>query len=158
MHDIYAMKYLIVYHNSHTFLSHFNFWNCGISNEIVLFLFEKCSIKLHIHVNFNSYSYGESFLIIPWWRHQMETFSRCWPFVRGITHTKASDAELWCFLWSTSDWVNNGEAGDLRRHRARFDVTLMSEDMCIVWWRCEPALSQLTVSCHPDVRYFVIAF
>ena len=39
-----------------------------------------------------------------WWRHQMETFPRYWPFVRGITVdrwillTKASDAELWCFL------------------------------------------------------------
>ena len=45
-----------------------------------------------------------------------------WPFVRGIHHrwiprTKASDAELWCFLWSApelSGWVNNREAGDLR--------------------------------------------
>ena len=25
---------------------------------------------------------------------------RYWPFVRGIHRTKASDAELWCFLWS----------------------------------------------------------
>ena len=36
------------------------------------------------------------------WKH----FPRNWPFVRGIhrsrwiPHTKASDAELWCFLWS----------------------------------------------------------
>ena len=38
-----------------------------------------------------------------WWRHQMETFSGllCWEFTghRGIPLTKASDAELWCFLW-----------------------------------------------------------
>ena len=40
----------------------------------------------------------------PWWRHQMETCPRNWPFVRGIhqsrwiPHTKASDAELWCFF------------------------------------------------------------
>ena len=44
-----------------------------------------------------------------WWRHQMETFPRNWPFVRGIhrsrwiPHTKASDAEFWCFLWSASE-------------------------------------------------------
>ena len=41
---------------------------------------------------------------------------------------KASDAELWCFLWS-APWinvcVNNGEAGDLRRHRAQYDVIVM---------------------------------
>ena len=39
------------------------------------------------------------------WKH----FPRNWPFVRGIDrswwipHTKASDAELWCFLWSASE-------------------------------------------------------
>ena len=39
------------------------------------------------------------------WKH----FPRSWPFVRGIhrsrwiPHTKASDAELWCFLWSVSE-------------------------------------------------------
>ena len=31
----------------------------------------------------------------PWWRHQMETYGQRW-----IPRTKASDAELWCFLWS----------------------------------------------------------
>ena len=42
-----------------------------------------------------------------WWRHQMETFFRvtghlCGEFTgpRWIPRTKASDAELWCFLWS----------------------------------------------------------
>ena len=39
------------------------------------------------------------------WTH----FPRNWPFVRGIhrsrwiPHSKASDAELWCFLWSASE-------------------------------------------------------
>ena len=33
------------------------------------------------------------------WKH----FSRYWPFVRGIPRTKASDADLWCFLWSVSE-------------------------------------------------------
>ena len=47
----------------------------------------------------------------------------------GEGETKASaDAELWCFLWSASwinVWVNNCEAGDLRRHRAHYDVTVI---------------------------------
>ena len=30
-------------------------------------------------------------------------FPRYWPFVRGIHSTKASDAELWCFLWSAPE-------------------------------------------------------
>ena len=39
------------------------------------------------------------------WKH----FPRCWPFVRGIHRsrwiplTKASDGELWCFLWSAPE-------------------------------------------------------
>ena len=38
--------------------------------------------------------------------------------------TKASDAELWYFLWS-APWINNREAGDLRRYRAHCDVFVM---------------------------------
>ena len=46
--------------------------------------------------------------IYAWWRHQMETFPRYWPFVWEFTGhrwipTKASDAEFWCFLWSTPE-------------------------------------------------------
>ena len=47
---------------------------------------------------------------------------------RWIPHTKAGEAGLWCFLWSapwTNGWVNNREAGDLRRHRAHCDVIVM---------------------------------
>ena len=58
---------------------------------------------------------------------------RYWTFVQGIHRslvnslTKASDAELWCFLWSapwTNGWVNNREAGDLRRYHSHFDIIL----------------------------------
>ena len=62
------------------------------------------------------------------WKH----FPRYWPFVRGIHRwiplTKASDTELWCFLrfaW-INGWVNNRGAGDLSRHRAHYDVIVMS--------------------------------
>ena len=47
---------------------------------------------------------------------------------RWIPLKKASDAELWCFLWTApwiNGWVNNREAGDLRRHRAYYDVIVM---------------------------------
>ena len=47
---------------------------------------------------------------------------------RWILRTKASDAELWCFslicAW-INGWVNNREAGDLRRHCAYYDVIVM---------------------------------
>ena len=44
-------------------------------------------------------------------------FPRYWPFVRGmhqwpgIPHTKASDRELWCFLWSAPEWTVGKESG-----------------------------------------------
>ena len=47
-----------------------------------------------------------------WWRHQMETFNifrvngpLCGEFTghRWIPLTRASDAELWCFLWSAPE-------------------------------------------------------
>ena len=47
---------------------------------------------------------------------------------RWIPRTKASDAGLWCFLWSApgiNGWVNNREDGDLRRQRAHYDVIVM---------------------------------
>ena len=47
--------------------------------------------------------------------------------------TQTSDAELWCFLW-TNGWVNNQDAGDLRRHRAYYDVTVMWCRIGIQWF------------------------
>ena len=61
------------------------------------------------------------------WKH----FPRNWPFVRGNhrwpvnSPTKASDAELWCFLRLKNDWVNNRDAGDLRRYRTHYDAIVM---------------------------------
>ena len=55
----------------------------------------------------------------------------CWEFTghRWIPHTEASDAELWCLFficaWMNA-WVNNREAGDLRRLSVRYDVIVMS--------------------------------
>ena len=75
---------------------------------------------------------------ISWWRHQMDFFPHYWPFVRGITgprwipRTKASDAELRCFLWCASvwinSWVNNHEASDLRRYRTHYDVIVIRRE------------------------------
>ena len=64
----------------------------------------------------------------------METFSRYWPFVRGNHRSpmnfphkgqwrRALMFSLIC-VW-INGWVNNREAGDLRRHRAIYDTTVM---------------------------------
>ena len=55
---------------------------------------------------------------------------------RWIPLTKASDAEHWCSLWSApwiNGWVNNCEACDLRRHRAHYDVIVMSHRIGKRW-------------------------
>ena len=64
------------------------------------------------------------------WKH----FPRFWPFVRGIHRSPVNSPHKgqWrrAFVWSLiSPWinglVNNGEAGDLRRHCVHYDVTVM---------------------------------
>ena len=52
------------------------------------------------------------------WKH----FPGYWPFVRGI-HPGILMFSLIC-AW-INGWVNNGEAGDLRRHRTHYEVTVM---------------------------------
>ena len=39
----------------------------------------------------------------PWGRHNIETFSALLALCEGIPLAKASDAELWCFLWSAPE-------------------------------------------------------
>ena len=64
------------------------------------------------------------------WKH----FPRYWPFVRGIHRSPVNSphkgqwrrALLFFFICAwINGWVNNREAGDLRRHRAHYDVTVM---------------------------------
>ena len=43
---------------------------------------------------------------------------------RWIPSTKDSDAEPWCFLW-INGWVNNRDAGGLRRYYSHYDLTVM---------------------------------
>ena len=69
-----------------------------------------------------------------WWCHQMEHFPRYWPFVRGIHRSPVNSPHKgkWrgALIFSLicawiSGWVNNRMAGDLRRYRAHYDITVM---------------------------------
>ena len=63
-----------------------------------------------------------------WWRHQMETLPRYWPFVRGIHPVNSPHKGQWrgALMFSLiCAWINNREAGDLRHHRAHYDVIVM---------------------------------
>ena len=69
-----------------------------------------------------------------WWRHQMETFSAllaiCAGFNRGHKGQwrGALMFSLIC-VW-IKGWVNNRDAGDLRRYRTHYDVTVMRLCIC----------------------------
>ena len=79
-----------------------------------------------------------------WWRHHMETFPRYWLFMRGIRRSPVNSPHKgqWCGALMLSlicvrmnGWVNNREAGDLRRHRAHYDVTVMEARRSKPWRR-----------------------
>ena len=76
------------------------------------------------------------------WKH----FSRYWPFVMGIHRApvKSPHKGQWhgALVFSLicgwiNGWVYNHEAGDLRRHRAQCNVTVMSwrrpENPSLIW-------------------------
>ena len=64
------------------------------------------------------------------WKH----FPRYWPFVRGIHRSPLNSPQKgqWrgalmfslIYAWINA-WLNNREAGDFRRHRAYYDVTVL---------------------------------
>ena len=64
------------------------------------------------------------------WKH----FPRYWPFVRGIQRSPVNSphkgqwrgALMFTLICARiNGWVNNGEAGDLRRNRAHYDVIVI---------------------------------
>ena len=77
---------------------------------------------------------GTSFHPWSWWRHQMETFSALLAICAGIHRSLVNfphkgqwrGALMFSFIcvWINA-WVNNRKAGDLRRYRAYYDVTVM---------------------------------
>ena len=85
-----------------------------------------------------------------WWLHQIETVSALLALChRWIPRLKASDAYLWCFLWSApwiNGWVQNRNADDFRRHRSHHEGIVMARIclipspivfciyMQVVWW------------------------
>ena len=69
-----------------------------------------------------------------WWRHQMETFSALLALCAGNSPVPVNSSHKgqWrgTLMFSLicariNDWVNNREAGDLRRHRGHYDVNVM---------------------------------
>ena len=90
------------------------------------------------------------------WKH----FPRYWPFVRGIHRSPANSPHkgqwrgtLMFYLicaW-INGWVNLGEAGDLWRHRAHYDVTVMvTVYYDLIFLSCTSTMMQQR---RPIIRY-----
>ena len=71
-------------------------------------------------------------------------FPRYWSFVRGIHRSRVNSPHkgqwhgafmVYLICAWINGWVNNGEAGDLRRHRAHYVVTVMITGLLIAWQR-----------------------
>ena len=72
-----------------------------------------------------------------WWRHQMETFSALLAICVGNSPMNSPNKGQWrgALMFSLiCAWingrVNNGETGDLRRHCAHYDLTVMILRRC----------------------------
>ena len=102
-----------------------------------------------LHISWRSTHLLHLYFLFSWWRHQMEPCSASLAFVRGIhrwlrgihrspvnsPHTDQWRGALMFSLicaW-TNGWVNNQDAGDLIRHRAHCDVTVMWCRIVIQW-------------------------
>ena len=107
-------------------MSRNNYWFPGLTNWLLF--------PAHYAISV-SWQENRCDTIASWWRHQMETFSRHWPFVRGIHRSPVNSPykgqwrgalmfSLIC-VW-INDWVNTREAGDLRRYRP----------LCPLWRHC----------------------
>ena len=85
------------------------------------------------------------------WKH----FLRYWPFVRGIHRLPVNSPHKgqWrgALMFSLicawiNDWVNNREAGDLRRRRAHYDVIVMPQQNTTKHKSCAQSLWKLSTA------------
>ena len=102
-----------------------------------------------LHISWRSTHLLNLYFLFSWWRHQMETSSASLAFgwgihrrLRGIHRSPVNSphTDQWrgALMFSlicawTGSWVNNQDAGDLRRHRAHYDVTVMWCRIVIQW-------------------------
>ena len=121
------------------------------SDESLSYSLKPISTGEHsLHISWRSTHLLHLYFLFSWWRHQIEACSASLAFVRGIhrrlrgihrspvnsPHTDQGRGALRFSLicaW-TNGWDNNRDAGDLRRHRALYDVTVMWCRIVIQWF------------------------
>ena len=92
--------------------------------------------------------------ITTWWRHQMETFSALLAICAGNFPHKGQWHRALMFslicVW-INGWVNNREAGDLRRYRAHYDVMVMKTFIIHnCFWHNWHTAGVIQINCMPN--------
>ena len=108
--------------------------NFKVASSVLLLTSDDVSIKYHIpQMHSCCMDFSRIFKThddVIKWKH----FPRYWPFVRGIHWSPVNSPHngqwrgalmLSLICARINDWVNNGEAGDLRRTCAHYDVIVM---------------------------------
>ena len=122
----------IFHTHTHTWKSHIKkiLRECPKTSKIPIFTY---FLKLKIHKKMNKNSTPTTFWVIVMTTSNGNIFRvtghLCGEFIghRWIPHTKASVADLWYLLirYWINGWVNNREAGDLRRYRVHYDAIVI---------------------------------
>ena len=139
---------IIVYHN--TVFHFFRIWSSewsvclDIKNQVshfipeVKYCYVRCLLSSWMALMIEQIQVLQTQLCTDTWYHddviKWKHFPRYWPFLRGIHRSPVNSPHRgqWrrALMFSLicawiNGWVNNGEAGDLRRHRAHYAVTVM---------------------------------
>ena len=101
----------------------------------------QCCLSLNVMSSIPPYHYSN--VIISAMASQITGVSIIyWSFVKGIHRSPADSphkdqwrgALLLSLIWVlTNAWANNRDAGDLRRHRAHYDVTVVYDFTSVLW-------------------------
>ena len=96
-------------------------------------------IQCDVHFSLRWILQNATTIVVVTWEHddviKWKHFPRYWPFVRGIHRSPVNSthkgqwrgALMFSLICTCMDgWVINREAGDLRRHRAHYAVTVMN--------------------------------
>ena len=160
--------YFIAYIYRHHHLA--NIWRC-LPGEYQVGYAEKCKIQYFVLISFLAWVFTKfgtnglahvaviyrTSMLVSYHQHddviKWKHFPCYWPFVWGIHRPPVNSPHkgqwrgalmfsLFC-AW-INDWVNNRKAGDLRRHRAHCDVTVIKTSY---YQRYAIAADLKTVSC-----------
>ena len=118
--------------------------------QVALDIFTKTCQRCHTGYTKN-YAHDWCFVVLySWWCHQMETFPALLALCAVNSPHKGQwrGALMFSLIWAwINGGVNNRDVGDLTRHRAHYDVTVMVRIQRLIYLGRSLVLGQSCV-CH----------